>query len=124
MEGRVYPREELKNQIAETIYWFYVVYMEKDPDATSYSSWTKRLKPLFKPGANLKGARSYTSREVADFLYHLRDCGAKVDNLSVLFIPDFLKSYLDKDSEHFDKTLKWYMSVNGKMQSWMVPDGW
>lgn len=124
--GRVYPRTEIKNQVAEFIYWFHVYYQGSAPDATSYSVGTKIIKDLMEPGARkFPGARGYTAREMADLLYYLREKDIELDSISLLRVPNLLRSFVNNNKRVLDSKVEWLSSISSsEVSSWDSPKGW
>jgi hypothetical protein len=123
---RIYPDESKSNQIAALVYWFYVDFLGKSPDATSYSAGTKMLTDVMKPSkTKFPGARSYTAKQIADLFYHLRDGGVIVDGLQMAKTNGLLMAFVDGDTDTVDRIIAYFNGQgNGKKEEWTQVQGW
>jgi len=127
MSERTYPDAAPKNQVASLIHWFYNDFLGVTPDATSYSGGTKMLKDLMVANRKMPGIRLYTSREISDLLYYLRDNGVRVDSLGIVRTNGLLMAFVEDNSATLDRIIRYFLGKgNGKEkeEEWKAVEGW
>lgn len=121
----IYPEEGTRNDTAAFIYWFYVHFLGKQPDATHYSSGTRILSGVFKADKKYKGARVYTPKEAANALVRLRNSGVDVRSIGILKFPDLLSASVQEDASDFERIVTYLKGDGDSELEWKsVPDGW
>jgi hypothetical protein len=123
---KTYPDSEKKNRVAEFTHWFYLDFLGKQPDSTHYASANKILSGIFTESKKYPGARVYTTNDVADLMYFLRESGVEQIEITIVKFPNLLAAFVDKETGVVDRIVKYIKENSRKSEvvAWSSPKGW
>ena len=124
--SRTYPDNGKTNKTSAFIFWFYKEFLGKQPDSTHYSSATKILAGIFSESKKYPGARVYTTSEVADLMYFLRESGVEQIEITIVKFPNLLAAFTDRETSVVDRIVQYIKENSRKSEvvAWSSPKGW
>ena len=87
---------------------------------------TKILAGIFTESKKYPGARVYTTSEVADLMYFLRESGVEQIEITIVKFPNLLAAFTDRETSVVDRIVQYIKENSRKSEvvAWSSPKGW